>query len=143
MTLFASCLLPKTLAGDTMKERGWVVMGTSVWPNDIYNTPRPTLDKKSLGSVRCFLACPFGPKERWDDLLSLVKDVCAMVGQSIGINFECFRADSITSSGVIHPEIWEALRSSDMIVVDVSGQNGNVLLELGTCKWGQVLKYQL
>lgn len=106
-------------------------MGTSVWPNDIYNTPTPTLDKKSLGSVRCFLACPFEPKERWDDLLSQVTDVCAVVGQSIGINVECFRADSIISSGVIHPEIWEALRSSDIIVVDVSGQNGNVLLELG------------
>lgn len=54
-----------------------------------------------------------------------------MVGQSIGIKVECFRADSIISSGVIHPEIWEALRSADIIVVDVSGQNGNVLLELG------------
>lgn len=106
-------------------------MGTSVWPNDIYNTPMQPLDKKSLGSVRCFFACPFGPKERWDDLLSLVTDACAVVGQTIGINVECFRADSIISSGVIHPEIWEALRSSDIIVVDVSGHNGNVLLELG------------
>jgi len=106
-------------------------MGTSIWPNDIYNTPTPTLDKKSLGSVRCFLACPFEPRDRWDDLLSLVTDVCNLVGQSIGINLECFRADSIISSGVIHPEIWEALRSSDLIIFDVSGQNGNVLLELG------------
>lgn len=101
-------------------------MGTSIWPNDIYNTPAPTLDKKSLGSVRCFLACPFAPKERWDDILSQVTDVCALVGQAIGIDVQFFRADSIISSGVIHPEIWEALRSSDIIVVDVSGQNGIV-----------------
>jgi hypothetical protein len=33
--------------------------------------------------------------------------------------------------GVIHPEIWQYLKRTDVIVADVSGQNGNVLLELG------------
>lgn len=53
------------------------------------------------------------------------------VGKSMGVDVKCFRADHIASSGIIHPEIWKALRTADFIICDVSGHNGNVMLELG------------
>jgi len=44
---------------------------------------------------------------------------------------ECVRADDIAGSGVIHADIWHEIQTADVIIADVTGQNGNVLLELG------------
>lgn len=105
-------------------------MQTSIWPSDVLSKPVPP-DRSSLNHLRCFLICPFTPKERYDDLLRLVKGVCDLVGQKIGCQVECIRADKITSAGVIHSEIWTHIGQADVVVADVSGLNGNVMLELG------------
>jgi len=47
------------------------------------------------------------------------------------MEFDCVRAVEIASAGVIHPEIWGQIKNADVVVVDVSGQNGNVVMELG------------
>lgn len=104
-------------------------MAKSVWPCDTWiDAIAPTRD---LNKLTCFLLSPFRPKERWDDLHQLVRSVCEAVGNQLGAQFECVRADEITSAGVIHPEIWERIKNADVVVADVSGQNGNVMLELG------------
>jgi hypothetical protein len=64
-------------------------------------------------------------------MFELIQAVCNSAGQTLGVQIECLRADSIASAGVIHPEIWEAILQSDFIICDVTGHNGNVLLELG------------
>lgn len=106
-------------------------MSLSVWPYDTFLEPKPPIDDRSIGTVTCFVATPFEPKKRWDDLFNLVQDVTRDVGNSMGVNIQCHRADHIASSGIIHPEIWKALLVSDFIICDVTGQNGNVMLELG------------
>jgi hypothetical protein len=35
------------------------------------------------------------------------------------------------SAGVIHPEIWQDIRTADLVIADITGRNGNVMLELG------------
>jgi hypothetical protein len=105
-------------------------MTLSIWPHD--TALEPDLPLKQFGYLTCFIASPFQPKNRFDDLFELVKRVCQQLRTVLQLDgFECLRSDNIASAGVIHPEIWQHLKRSDVIVVDVSGQNGNVLLELG------------
>ncbi len=106
-------------------------MSSSVWPYDTFVEPAPPIDNKNIGSITCFVASPVEPKGRWDDLFDLIKDLTAELGKLNGVNIQCYRADHISSSGVIHSEIWKALRTADFIICDVSEQNGNVMLELG------------
>ena len=105
-------------------------MQTSVWPLDVITRPVPP-DRDSLNHLRCFLICPFSPKDRFDDLYTLLNNACSNVGERISCTVECIRADKITSAGVIHSEIWAHIAQADVIVADVSGLNGNVMLELG------------
>ncbi len=105
-------------------------MALSIWPHD--TAIEPDLALKPFGKLTCFVASPFQPTERFDDLFDLVRSVCEEIRVALQLEeFQCLRSDSIASAGVIHPEIWQQLKSADVIVADVSGQNGNVLLELG------------
>ena len=105
-------------------------MTLSIWPHD--PALDPDLPLKQFGHLTCFVASPFQPKSRFDDLFELVTRVCQELRTHLQLDgFECVRSDSIASAGVIHPEIWHHLKRADVIVADVSGQNGNVLLELG------------
>jgi hypothetical protein len=105
-------------------------MTLSIWPHDTASEPDQPL--KPFGHLTCFVASPFQPKNRFDDLFELVKGACEELRALLHLDgFECLRADSIATAGVIHPEIWQYLKRADVVVADVSGQNGNVLLELG------------
>lgn len=104
-------------------------MAKSVWPYDTWIDP--IAPPRDLTKLTCFLLSPSRPKERWDDLHQLVGSVCQVLGKELWVDFECVRAVDITSAGVIHPEIWEQIKNADVVVADVSGQNGNVMLELG------------
>jgi hypothetical protein len=106
-------------------------MSISVWPYDTFQEPEPPIDDKTIRPIICFVISPFKPKERWDDMFNLLQSVALEVGKSINVVIKCFRADHIVSSGMIHSEIWKALRIADFIICDVSGENGNVMLELG------------
>ena len=105
-------------------------MTLSIWPHDTALEPDQPL--KPFGHLTCFVASPFQPKDRFDDLFELVGGVCQELRAALQVEeFQCVRSDNIASAGVIHPEIWQYLKRADVIVADVSGQNGNVLLELG------------
>jgi hypothetical protein len=105
-------------------------MSMSVWPHDTFLTPKRPIGK-DLGVITCFVASPFEPRKRWDDLFQLVSSVAQQIGRQNGVEIKCQRSDNIASAGIIHPEIWQALRSADFVVCDVTGRNGNVVLELG------------
>jgi len=105
-------------------------MTQSVWPYDHHVEPSG-IAKEDVNKLSCFVLSPTQPKALFDDLFRLVKTICEQLGRPLGIEVECKRAVDITSSGIIHPEIWQAIRLADIIVADVSGLNGNVLLELG------------
>jgi len=102
---------------------------TAVWPLELLSDPRP--NERGPNQLRCFLICPFTPKEVYDDLTRIVRDACNGVGTNLHCTLECIRADDIAGSGVIHADIWHEIQNSDVIIADVTGKNGNVLLELG------------
>jgi hypothetical protein len=105
-------------------------MTSSVWPYDTFVEPSPP-ESASIGALTCFIASPFEPQKRWDDLYNLILVVCKQIQKSLGVQIDCTRADQVAASGILHPEIWHALRFSDIVICDVSGQDSNVLLELG------------
>jgi hypothetical protein len=105
-------------------------MTHSIWPRDIAVEVQQQL--KPVGELTCFVISPFQPKPRFDDLYDLVNGICQEIKNVLQLeSFSCTRSDTITSAGVIHPEIWQQIKQADIIVADVSGQNGNVMLELG------------
>lgn len=103
---------------------------TTIWPYDILTDPRPA-ERNDPNNLRCFLICPFKPSEIYDDLFHLIQDVCNQVGEELACKIDCVRADKIDSSGVIHSEIWHEIQTADIVIADVSGFNGNVMIELG------------
>jgi len=106
-------------------------MSGSVWPYDTFQEPEPRMDDRSIRAITCFVISPFKPRERWDDMFKLFQSVASEVSRRINVPIECRRADQIVSSGMLHSEIWNSLRTADFIICDVSNQNGNVMLELG------------
>lgn len=102
---------------------------TAVWPFELFSDPRP--NERGPNQLRCFLISPFTPKEACDDLTRIVRDACNSVGTNLYCTLECVRADDIGGSGVIHADIWHEIQTADVIIADVTGRNGNVLLELG------------
>jgi len=104
--------------------------GNSTWPRDVLRMPKD-LQRRSANHLICFLACPFDPPDRADDLLFLIQSVCDEIGGEVGADIECIRADKISTPGTIHSDIWKHLELADALIFDVTGGNGNVLLELG------------
>lgn len=84
-----------------------------------------------LGEVTVFVLSPFEPKDEFDQILQLIKDICKELSEVLNIQIHCERSDKIASPGIIHSEIWERIRNSDILIFDLTGQNGNVLIELG------------
>ncbi len=105
-------------------------MTHSIWPSDHRNEPRGgrTVDTNELS---VFVICPSQPRVLFDGIFELVKASCDQLAQHLGVSVDCKRAIDITSAGVIHPEIWQAIRDADIIVADITGCNGNVMMELG------------
>ena len=89
------------------------------------------LPRRAQNHLICFLACAFRPQDHADELVSFVQAVCTTIGQEIGAQIECIRADLISRPGTIHTDIWRYIQLADALIFDVTGLNGNVLLELG------------
>jgi hypothetical protein len=70
-----------------------------------------------------FVLMPFAPE--FDDVWITIKDTSAR------LNLKCIRADTITLPGRITHQIVEAIRAATAIVADVTGNNPNVMFELG------------
>lgn len=105
-------------------------MSTSVWPADCLKEPHE-IHREHGNQLFVFLISPFKPRERYDELLEFCRSVCAKTGQIMGAQVKCIRGDSPSMPNVIHQDIWHHIQMSDAIIVDVSDQNGNVMLELG------------
>lgn len=105
-------------------------MSQSVWPNDHWREARgeSTINTNRLS---VFVICPSRPQEVFDGIFELVEDTCAFLAQHLGVEVDCRRAVDITSAGIIHPEIWQAIKNADLVVADITGCNGNVMMELG------------
>lgn len=103
---------------------------STVWPNDVVGTPRE-LERESPHRLVCFLLSPFEPREVFDPVHEAVVAACGLCAQSAGIEIECRRADTLREAKAVHDDIWRHIASADLLVVDVTGLNANVMIELG------------
>lgn len=112
------------------KVRNNIVSSTSIWPSD-YLSELHEIERQDANHLIVFLICPFKPEVQFQGLLDFCNSVCEHVGGLIGARVECLRADSFATPNVIHGDIWNHIQMADVIIADVSGTNGNVMLELG------------
>jgi len=105
-------------------------MMQSIWPYDHAQQDSYGADK-ALGELWCFVICPAKPPAYWDDLFDQINGVCQQLARAMGVPFRCRRAVDIVSAGIVHPEIWRDIRTADLVIADITGQNGNVMFELG------------
>ena len=104
--------------------------GTTVWPNDAVIDPQE-LTRDSPHRLVCFLLSPFEPREMFDQVHEAVALASKRCAQSAGIEIECRRADTLYEAKAIHDDIWRHIASADLLVVDVTGLNANVMIEYG------------
>ncbi len=76
-----------------------------------------------------FVLMPFA--DEFDDVFMVVKDAVAESGQSIPVELSAYRADDIAEPGRITDQVLDAIKSADLVVADLTGNNPNVMYELG------------
>lgn len=84
-----------------------------------------------------FVLMPF--RGEFDDVYMVVKDAVGEAQDSLKLNLRCFRADEIAKPGRITDHILESISGADVLIADLSGNNANVMYELG---FGHALKKQ-
>ena len=82
-----------------------------------------------------FVLMPF--KGEFDDVYMVVKNAVSDAQDSLKLPLHCRRADEIAKPGRITDHILEAISKSDVLIADLSGNNANVMYELG---FGHALK---
>ncbi len=78
----------------------------------------------------CYVIMPFG-KDHDPVYTEGIRPAVAKAAKLRGETWDCVRADDIRVPGSITKEIITSLHTSDLIVADLSGNNPNVLYELG------------
>lgn len=103
---------------------------------DDYIARRPAPQRPRLAPIaavplapRIFILMPFG--EAWSDNVSdAIAQACTEVATTVeGLSWA--RADDIAEPGRITDQIIAAIETADVIIADVTGNNPNVLFELG------------
>jgi hypothetical protein len=100
----------------------------------------PNDDERRSGSPElelrsCFVIMPFGtkkhplPPHEDIDFDAVYRDLIKPVVEKLGI--ECTRADEVSKAGLIHRDMLERIIKSDVVIVDITTGNPNVLYELG------------
>lgn len=76
-----------------------------------------------------FVLMPF--KEEFDDVYMAIRDSVSAASKDLNVNLVCRRADEIDSPGRITDQMIEHIREADLIIVDLTASNPNVMYELG------------
>lgn len=98
------------------------------------NTQKETEEgKKKVAEKECFVIMPISDPEH-DDYVSghfsrvyndLIVPACKLSG------YKAVRADEVSSANLIHLDILDKIVSAPLAICDLSGQNPNVMFELG------------
>lgn len=106
----------RTFVEETDKQMENLPGGDFVFGYPIRSEPRKP------GELRpCFLAMP---------TRSWLPDVQAAI-QSAAVGFQCILSVDNRKPGDIMDQVWQDIRSSDVVVADMTGQNANVFYEMG------------
>jgi len=102
-------------------------ISNSIWPHETGNAPE-TSPSSQFDKLRCFVLCPF---TRAEIVLFLAKQSATNLGKLIKHEIDVYYAGDISGPGAIQPSIWAHIKQADIILVDVTNYNPNVLYELG------------
>jgi len=70
-------------------------------------------------------------REEFDDVYLVIRDAVSVASESLGMEIRCRRADEIAKPGRITEQILHEIESADLLIADLSGNNPNVMYELG------------
>jgi protein-tyrosine-phosphatase len=85
--------------------------------------PYSETDAYTLKQDQCFIVMPYG--QSWSAIISEhIKDACSAQGLS------AVRGDDGLGANILH-DIWRDMNESRAVIVDVTGNNPNVMYELG------------
>ena len=100
-----------------------------VWPYDVKRELEAT-PRDRIRPFKCLLLMPFD--QSFDPLVQLLKEVLENQNEKFRMPLpEIRRLDWVTSSNVIHGEIWQEILEADLVFCDITGLNPNVMFELG------------
>jgi hypothetical protein len=89
------------------------------------NEIRETGGPAENAQLRAFVAMPFGPNDLQIIYEHFVKPVVRRCG------FACRRGDEILGPNPIMKQVYDEIRKSDVVIAELTGQNPNVLHEIG------------
>ena len=76
-----------------------------------------------------FVLMPF--VDEFDDVYLVIRDAVRLASDSVSVPIKCLRADEIAKPGRITEQIIAAIEQADLLIADLSGNNPNVMYELG------------
>lgn len=76
-----------------------------------------------------FVLMPFA--EDFDDVYMVIKDAVRSASEETGVLLKCLRADDIAPTGRITDQVIQAIGAADLLIAEISGNNPNVMYELG------------
>jgi tetratricopeptide (TPR) repeat protein len=80
-------------------------------------------------SKKVFVLMPL--RDEFDDVYLVIRDAAQEGSRTLGIEIDCLRADEIAKPGRITEQIIQSLKDADLLIADLSGNNPNVMYELG------------
>jgi len=76
-----------------------------------------------------FVLMPF--IDEFDDVYMVIKDAAREAEARMQVAIRCLRADEIAKPGRITDQIIQSIKDADLLIADLSGNNPNVMYELG------------
>jgi len=108
---------------------------SEIWPFDVKQRLEGA-PRESIRPFRCVLLMPF--EARFTVICDVIRTTVERVFESLKPEFQTEtpqveRLDWVTSTGVIHDQLWRRVSNADLVFCDVTGHNANVLFEAGVC----------
>ena len=92
-------------------------------PDYAFGYPFSTRIRKPGEARPAFLAIPYSPP--FDDVKPCVIEACRSK------SFQCEVTGDLSLPGAIMDQVWQGIRSADVVIADITGDNPNVLFEVG------------
>jgi hypothetical protein len=110
---------------------------SDIWPLDV-KRKLDTSVRDNIRPFKCLLLMPF--KDQFNNVADLLKGIIEAENAKFRMPLpEIQRLDWITSSNVIHQEIWQEIYEADLVICDITGFNPNVMVELGvSAAWKKI-----
>lgn len=96
---------------------------------------QPKDQNRSIETMTCFVIMPFGLKtdpytKKEIDFDAIYRDLIKPTVED-NLKLICTRSDEVSQAGLIHKDMIDRIIESDVVIVDITAGNPNVMYELG------------